>query len=154
MHKLPEPPPLINFSYPLNYPFTDYDDNKTVLKMKNSTTANNFRNGHQNAIPSTSSTTASKSKPLNVMHRSQTSTFDGPPSTQRDEMSKSLNVNHTADNQLLADVPAIRKIPDYMHIPNLWDIKIEKDIETSINVQDKQQTRDSSGSSCSEWEFV
>lgn len=147
--KLPEPPPpLINFTYPLNYPINDYDDSKTVLRLKNASTLNQVHNGKNNAVASTSSSTTSS---LNPMYKSQINNFNESLSMRRDNMSKSLNL--TFD-----DVPAIRKIPDYMHIPNLWDIKIEEDTEhnapTVSNEQKREEKRESCSSSCSEWEFV
>lgn len=153
-HKLPEPtPPLINFTYP-NYPITDYDANRpAVLRIKNSSAFKHIENSNRNAIASTSSpTTAPKNKNAssNIMSKSQISNLNESTPKQRSRdsnMTKSLNL--TVD-----DVPAIRKIPDYMHIPNLWDIKIEKEIDADITMENRENQRESSSSSCSEWEFV
>lgn len=46
------------------------------------------------------------------------------------------------------DTPLIRKIPDYMRIPNLWNVHLERD-------NDNERGDSSSGSGSSrEWEFL
>lgn len=164
LSKITVPPPrLINFSYPLNYPITEYDENKTVLKLENPISSNKSISKLSSTLSSSPSSSAAmsesnKTQPSTTMYQSQmyNNLNEKLPSNGENLMSQSLNFtsNQTMD---LNDIPAIRKIPDYMHIPNLWDIKIEE-ANVGQNGMDAQpvreQTSASSESSCSEWEFV
>lgn len=69
------------------------------------------------------------------------------------------NLNGKCDDShdVLDDLPKVCKMPTFMKIPNLWDVKIEKcdDSQRSSNDDvDGNGTKESSGSGSSEWEFL
>lgn len=55
-----------------------------------------------------------------------------------------------------SDIPDVRKVPDYMNIPNLWNVQLvqpEPD-EKSQSKDEVQREGSGSGSGSSDWEFL
>lgn len=49
------------------------------------------------------------------------------------------------------DIPDVKKVPEYMNIPNLWNVQL---IQPDEKGNEKDETHPESSSSSSEWELV
>lgn len=68
-------------------------------------------------------------------------------------LSSKAKIRDELDNGL----PKVQKMPKFMKIPNLWDIKMEKCDDTQQSTDDEDGgtgTGPCTGSDCSEWEFL
>lgn len=122
----------------------------------------------------TSSNRACHTTPLKRMHFI---------SDDLDDMPQSINVNQPNENlcddmknaksaallqihltipSTANELPEVERMPDYMHIPNLWNVEIEtvsesraisSDAESAVELGDSSAPN-SAGSSSSDWELV
>lgn len=131
------PPVLPEIAYRTNYPHIDDEDIQiaSIIKKihfiddKNQSTNSNDENKRSNQMTNQD------------VQNDQPAAY----AVASGSMSQSLNF---VSAQISPDAPAVRKIPDYMRIPNLWNVRLEHDI-------DNERGDSSSGSGSSrEWEFI
>ncbi len=75
---------------------------------------------------------------------------------QSDDIKNSLSkmLPNAVDNGF-ADIPDVKKVPDYMNIPNLWNVQlIQPDAEKEQDDKDIESSHPESSGSSSEWELV
>lgn len=139
------PPSKPKFYYPLNY----------MNSMANvaATITSDVKNGDLESSKS------SATLPLHKIHlindeeqedEDEAESCDEIDSTPK--MHNLMTINH---GELGDGLPKVQKMPKFMKIPNLWDIKIEKCESTDDDEDGSGSVAGPlTGSDCSEWEFL
>lgn len=132
------PPSKPKFYYPLNYASSIID------------TAN-IRSGGSNPVSSKSNATL----PLHKIHlindeeeEEEDESCDESATIPKTNKLEAINHDESDDS-----LPKVQKMPKFMNIPNLWDIKIEK-CESTDDEDGDSGARPQTGSDGSEWEFL
>lgn len=73
---------------------------------------------------------------------------------QRDDVkSVTTKTPSTSSYNCSSNVPDVKKVPDYMNIPNLWNVQVVQS-EAEKKTDEKEECHPESSSSSSEWELV
>lgn len=137
------PPSKPKFYYPMNY----------VNSMTNvaATIASNMKNGDSDLSKS------GATLPLHKIHliNDEEQEDEAESCDEIDSTPKSYSPMAINHGELSDGLPKLQKMPKFMKIPNLWDIKIEK-CESTDDDEDGSGSAAGplTGSDCSEWEFL
>lgn len=147
------PPPLPDFSYRTDYPHIDDDEvspHTSVMKKMHFIQDESNQQSVQKRSSDPKVLTASDLEFLNSLSRRSANLHVSMPGSSA-SMTQSLNFVTT---RVSPDIPIVKRVPDYMHIPNLWNAHIERGEDDNGNGLASGGSRESTGSGSSEWEFL
>lgn len=148
------PPPLPDFSYRTDYPHIDDDEvsphTSVMKKMHFIQDESNQQQSVQKRSSDPKVLTTSDLEFLNSLSRRSANLHVSMPGSSA-SMTQSLNF---VTARVSPDIPIVKRVPDYMHIPNLWNARIERGEDDNGNGLASGGSRESTGSGSSEWEFL
>lgn len=151
------PPPLPDLLYSIkHYPNFSIDDNDSNANTSTSNTINVVAlNGNKHC----SIVDNPKSNALANINNDNLSKFHQRiPQLNLNVSSASASMTQSltfAPSTMSLNIPHNKKIPDYMRIPNLWNVRIEEDEDIYGRSDGSRDSNGSgSGSISSDWEFL